>query len=733
MDLVVGSWRIRTPLVVGRLLMDSPNREQPSLPPPMLITMDAGIQYTHREIGSRTQVIAHHIATGKFFHLGAEEFRIASLLDGARGMTEVVEQLHREGILWEPTDVAELIKRFVACGIAITSTGPATAPPAPDSTRKPAKHWQQRMAQSLSMVISQRIPLMQGDAIASWFEARIGGVFSVNGICLWCVLVASGLTVVSGHQKAFGDEVRRMFDSGMWMMLLVIWIVSKIVHELGHAVAARYHGVRVGKIGIMFFLFAPMAYVDVTDAWRLRSRWNRVQIATGGVYFELACAALAAWAWWFLPQGMAKHLAAQFFLISGPATLLVNANPLLRLDGYYVLGDLIEIPNLRMHGRQQCVSWIEYFLFGIPRQRPLLAGWRRIFASAHAIASVVFQIMWMSGLVIGVSMWARGLGVAIAVVAVALWVVLPLVKWIAKVWMYQADEKRLFTKQRYRLIAATALIATTLPSISIMTSPLDRRVPVVVQFRDEHVARAATEAFVTRVHVEAGQRVRKGAVLIELTNPELLIRREQKADALKLAELKAIQLRRNDELSKSSGESDTAASLARQLDELDQQIAALRIVAQRDGFVIGHQLDSLEGRFVKQGEELLRVCDPQEKELLAAVGPTDVESYQSATKASVTSHVRLRGGKSFIASPASLRPRARVTLPHPAMSATVGGPLPVEPSPNEGEAWRTVDPQMESVTSLDPITSLEIHAGQLGTMTIHDNRTFVARLWEAMK
>ncbi|TWU49815.1 putative peptide zinc metalloprotease protein YydH [Rubripirellula reticaptiva] len=710
----------------------------PAGEPAVMIRMDSAVEFTSREIGSQTQVFAHHQSIGKFFQLGPEEYRIASLFDGTRTMSDVVAQLELDGMDWEPAEVAELVQRFVSCGIAhampvagAASPTTAAAPKSSPQANKP-NVFSQLLPKSLSMIISQRIPLLQGDRIAASLERRVGSIFSTNGICIWILLVASGLMLVFGHHHEFAIELRRMFDPGMWMVLFVIWVVSKVIHELGHAVAAKYHGVRVGKIGIMFFLFAPLAYVDVTDAWKLRSRWSRIQIALGGVYVELAFAAVAAWTWWFLPAGMAKHLAAQFFMISGPATLLVNANPLLRLDGYFVVGDLVEIPNLRMHGRNHCAAWIEKVLVNIPSPRPLLTGWRRTFATVHAVASVAFQIVWMSGLVIGISIWAKGLGIALAIVAAVLWCVFPLTKWVLKVWMYQSDQKRFFTSQRYRLVMLGFFVFSTLPSLSIVHSPMDRRVPVVVRFHDEQIARSATEAFVRKVHVTSGQRVSHGTLLIELDNPELKMKRDQKADDLQLAELRAIQLRRQHQLAMAASELETAESLRRQLDELNQQVRSLSIVAEREGFVIGLGVEQLQGRFVHPGDELLRVADPQEKELLVSVGPSDVEAFGKVTAQKLPGAVRLRGGQSFQATPMTLRPRARTTLPHPALAATVGGPLPVEPSPDDDGQWRVVDPQMESVTPLDPITSLDIHAGQIGTLSITDNRTIASRLYDAM-
>lgn len=718
-----------------------PGQDDPAAPPPIVVRLDENVEFSERLVGSRTLVVAHHVATGKFFQLGPEEYRIASLLDGRRCMTDVMQQIAADGLTWEAADVVNLVQQLVASGLAhhadaapptgAASTSSSASPPV--APEKPSPGWRQRLPQVLSFCISQRIPLMYGDRLAIAIERRIGWIFSFAGNLVWMVLVASGLLIVFGHHDEFRHELRSLFDPAMWLILFGLWMVAKVLHELGHAVAARYHGVRVGKVGVMFFLFAPLAYVDVTDAWKLRSRLCRVQIALGGVYVELAFAAIAAWAWWFLPAGMWKHLSAQFFLVAGPATLLVNANPLLRLDGYYVVSDLTDIANLRMHGRKQLGGWIDHWLVRIPAPHTFLSGWRRPFATVHALGSILFQVLWMSGLVIGVSMWAKGFGMVLATVAVALWVVLPLIKWIVRVWNYPGDRRWGLTPQQMRLSMLIFMVATSVPSISVTRSPLHRRVPIVVQFRDEQIARAATDAFVKRVGVAAGQRVDHGDFLIQLTNPDLELRRDQLADDVRLAEIKAVQFRRQRQLSLCEAELEKATSLGRQLAELDEQLSLLKIVADRDGYIIGRGVETLPGRFVHQGDELMRVADPQEKELLASVNPSDVDAYQAATAESLVSHVRLRGGVCFQATPVSLRPRARQTLPHPALGANVGGPIPVEPSSDPDQPWQVVQPQMESVTPLDPITSSRLQSGQIGTMTIRDNQAFIHRLWDALQ
>lgn len=693
--------------------------------------IDPQVVFTKRRIGGQITAVAHHAAIGKFFQLGSEEYRVAQLLDGKRTLTDIMQTLADEDIDWQPREVAEFISRLVASRLAhpvITRHVPEASDPS-DGQDAPAQRRWMKAAKALSLVISQRIPLLHGDPIASRLERKLGSVFSPTGTVYGVLFILTGLVIVATHASEFSAEIERMFDPGMWVVLLVMWVLAKAIHELGHAVAARYHGVQVGKMGIMFFLFAPLAYVDVTGAWKLRNRFSRVQIALAGIYVELAIASIAAWAWWYLPDGLPRHLAAQLFVVAGPATLLVNANPLLRLDGYYVLSDLTEIPNLRMHGRRQLASLIERILFGIKPPRPLLEGWRRKFATFHAACSVVFQVVWMGGLVIGISMWARGLGVVIAIAATILWALLPLTRWIHKIWTMGGDDRWTFNSRRKRLVTYAVLVGVWIVPFFADSSPFARRVPVVVQFHQEQIARAAADAFVHTVYVKRGQRVEKGALLLELRDPELSLQRDAKESELKIAELKAIQFRRQGQLSRSAAETENAESLRRQLIELDEQLAGMLVIAERSGVVEGAQLDNLLGRFVEQGDELLRIADPQEKELLASVAESDMQAYQAAASRGEPAEIRLRGGTRFEAVPESLRPRARRTLPHPALAATAGGPLAVEPSTEEDEdALRVIEPQLQSRTPLDPVISVELQSGQIGMMTIQDNRSLVTRL-----
>lgn len=448
----------------------------------------------------------------------------------------------------------------------------------------------------------------------------------------------------------------------------------------------------------------------------------------GGVYFELLIAAAAIWLWAWLPDGYAKHLAAQVFVLAGPATLLVNANPLLRLDGYYVMTDLLDIPNLRMHGRKQLASICNHWLLGLPRSVTLLHGWRRPLATWHAAASIVFQVVWMSGLVLAVSQWAKGLGVVLAVAATTLWAVIPLARWTAK-HMVNPSQRGV----RRRVVFCLGVMVTIVQFLASAPSPVQRRVPVVVRYRDEQIVRAPADAFVTHVYVSSGDEVMEGMLLMELESESLEQQIDQVREDLAVSQRRAIQLRGQREVAAAMAEQARAESSQRRLEELASQLSSLQVHANRDGVVITRRTQQRMGRFVGQGQELIRVCDPHDKELLLVVPESDLQAFAVAAQRSLPAPVRLRGGQHFQSRPLQPQPQAKRQLPHPALSALAGGSIAVEQDPDHPDnEMRMVQPHLVSTSTLSPAVAIRVRAGQTGTIRIGDTRTLVSRIYESL-
>jgi putative peptide zinc metalloprotease protein len=158
-----------------------------------------------------------------------------------------------------------------------------------------------------------------------------------------------------GKAEVLTQELSRMLDLFSPIhatMAVLAVVVVKAWHELGHAMACRRMGAECHEVGVLLLAFLPCLYCDVSDAWSLTSRWRRAVVALGGVYFELMLAVAAGAAWLVLAPGPLRMLSLYVVVVASVSTLLVNLNPLLRYDGYYVLADAWGVANLHMQSRE---------------------------------------------------------------------------------------------------------------------------------------------------------------------------------------------------------------------------------------------------------------------------------------------------------------------------------------------------------------------------------------------
>lgn len=703
--------------------------------PELFIALREGIRCIDRSIGNRHAVVLHDQQSGRFFHLGGDEGLVASLLDGQRSMSEIAESLTDRGRPWPAEDVSSWAMMLVKSGLAIAldPQGNRIVPPEnPSPTGKPPLPPGmaiQKAAKPLTHLISQRFPMGNADPLATWLCPLIGGLFSPLGVAVWTLAAAIALSFASSHSGPLGAELRMMFSPAAWPLLGSIWIVLKVIHEAGHAVAAKRKRVRVGKCGLTLFLLAPVPYVDVTDAWKLVRPWSRVQIAMAGVYLEGWAAILATFAYVVLPDGLPRHMAAQVMVMAGPATWLINANPLMRLDGYYALADATNIPNLRMHGRRFWSSIFEQIVLGIPIKPAQLHGWRYPAAATHSAASLVFQACWSGGLMIAISQWGGPVGFVMTFAVVTLWCAVPVAVWAHRHWLPAGEEDVGVAGRRKRLIVFGVVSAVSIAAFMNVPSPLPRSIPVMVRYRDEQVARAASAGLVADVAVKSGQRVRKGDSLVVVRDEDLMLKRDQMHGELQVALSKQRQLSRRGELGSAEAQNETVRTLYESLRELDEKIAGLAVRATAAGVVITPNPENLVGRYVRPGEVLLRVANSDRKELLVAFPESDWAAYDRVVRDGKPLVVRLRGGYRMRVEPQPAKPRFSDSLPHPSFGGGGGGDIAVVPDKESEGGVKASMPLGEAIATVSRADRDRIHSGQRGRLYLRDPRSIAERLW----
>jgi putative peptide zinc metalloprotease protein len=188
------------------------------------------------------------------------------------------------------------------------------------------------------------------EPLLRWLTPRLRCLWSGSGVAIAALLVVSAvLLAVAGWEDIVSrlPDTQNFLTPGNVFWLGVTLAGIKLLHELGHAVTCHRFGGECHELGVMLLVFTPTLYCNVSDSWMLPSKWQRAAIASAGVAVELVLAAAATWLWWLSEPGLFHTLCFNVMLVGSINTLVFNGNPLLRFDGYYVLSDLVEVPNLR--------------------------------------------------------------------------------------------------------------------------------------------------------------------------------------------------------------------------------------------------------------------------------------------------------------------------------------------------------------------------------------------------
>ena len=301
----------------------------------------------------------------------------------------------------------------------------------------------------------------------------------------------------------------------MWLLFPVI----KLLHEFGHAFAVKAYGGEVHEMGVMILVLTPVPYVDASSAWAFRSKWQRVLVGGAGMVVEVFIASFALFLWLNLEPGILRSLCYNTILIAGISTVLFNANPLLRFDGYYMLMDYLEIPNLRQRATQYLVYLCERYLFGKRDADPPNASpGERAWFVAFSVTSFLYRILVIVAILLFLGEQSLLLGLIFAGSTAFAWLVLPTMK----IGNYLANSPRIRRVRSRAVTVATILLGGLVVLLAAVPVPLRTLTEGVVWVPEEGIVRAGADGFVTRVVATPGTWVKPGDVLVECQDFDLV-------------------------------------------------------------------------------------------------------------------------------------------------------------------------------------------------------------------
>ena len=332
-----------------------------------------------------------------FFRIGWLDFEM--LLRWAYGSPEkIVSSVNNETTLdIEVTDVNDL-KDFLEQNRLLQANNQAAV----DQLRSSAKEQNKGLINwLLHHYLFFRIPLFHPQIWLAKMMPWLGWIFTRTTAVVVILLSLVGIFLVTRQWETFSST---FVDQLSWSGLLgysVALVFAKALHEMGHALTATRYGVRVAHMGVALLVMFPMLYTDTSESWKLSNPRQRLAIAGAGIITELALAGLATLAWSLSPDGSVKS--ALFFLAttSWLLTLLVNVSPFLRFDGYFILSDAIDYPNLHQRSGEFARIWLRRVLLGFNDAWPEdIRNKSRVFLILFAYMTWIYRLVVFLGLAV---------------------------------------------------------------------------------------------------------------------------------------------------------------------------------------------------------------------------------------------------------------------------------------------------------------------------------------------
>ncbi len=660
----------------------------------------------HHYRGELWYVLLDHVS-GKVHRFTPSAYGVIGLMNGSRTVQEIWDLLKRQGREELPTqeEIIQLLSQLHTSDLLQSNVPPDTRELLERFEQQQKMKWQQ----SLGSPFAIRIPLFDPEKLIRSLSPLGRVLFSKGGLFLWLAILTTAVFNAAPH---WGELTLNITDRILAPKnLILLWLtfpVVKCFHEFGHALAVKRWGGEVHEMGIMLLVFNPIPYVDATSASAFPGKWQRIAVGAAGMMVELFIASVALLAWTGMEPGTARAIAYNVVLIAGISTVLFNGNPLLRYDGYYILSDLLEIPNLGPRG----ISYLGYlckrYLLRIKDvDEPIATSGEKVWFVVYTVAAFIYRIFIYLLIILFVAGKFFAVGVIIALWGIFTILVLPVKRAVSS---FFEDEAMREKRGRAMAIAFTLAVFSML-LLFYVPFPLRTMAEGVTWIPEHSFVRAGTDGFVERLMVSPGARVRKGQVLISCYDP--LLPAEVKVLESRVSELRiAYGVYRVQDRVKAEMTREEIKAAEKKLARARERFSELEIRSPAEGTFIVPTPEDLPGRFLHHGELVAYVIRPSEARVRLVIPQSAIDLVRNRTR-----QVNVRPTDNIdLIIPAVIRrevPGATDMLPSPALGTAGGGSVPIDPRDTSGNR------------SFQRLFEIELELADTVNIHIFGNRVYV--------
>lgn len=486
--------------------------------------MRADLSAVQQSYQGRDYWVVKDPLTLKYFRFEEEEFRLLEMLDGETSPDQIKRRFDYDFAPQKITmqELYQFVGMLFRSSLLVSDSPNQGIELKKRSDKAQAAGWKQK----LTNILSIRFRGFDPDRMLTAMNPYTAWFFTWPVFIVMLMLGIGAVSLIFAQFDTFEAKLptfQEFFEAKNWFWLALVMALTKVAHEFGHGLACKRFGGQCHEAGVMLLVLTPCLYMNVSDSWLLKSKWQRAFIAAAGMYVELIIASIAVFIWWFSQPGMINQLALNVVFVSSVSTLLFNANPLLRYDGYYILSDLLEIPNLRSKATSILHRFFGKHLLGmqaspdpfLPRRHQWLFALYSVAAALYRWV-ITFSIFWFVYRVLE-PYGFKVVGQMIAMMALYGLIGIPIVS----AWKFFSVPGRWGAVKQSRLAVSSFALALIVGAILMIPIPHHVYCSFKIQIQDATNIYVDVPGTLEYVNVSPNQRVTKGQTLAVLRSAEL--------------------------------------------------------------------------------------------------------------------------------------------------------------------------------------------------------------------
>jgi len=658
------------------------------------------VQITRQHYRGKRWHVVKDPSSNQFYRLNPIAHEFVGLFDGKRTVEDIWKiSLERHGDM-APTqhEAIQLLSQLYNSNLLAADANPETD----QLLRRGRDRLKKKAIQQAIGIMYFKVKMFNPDAYLTWIEPLLRPLINVWGFAVWLVVVVAALVKLVPEWGELVDGAENVYSNpAMWPWLIVTFIVTKAIHETGHGVICKRYGGQVPEFGMMLLVLFPAPYVDASAAWGFENKWKRIAVGAGGMIFELFVAAIAAFVWLNTNPGSLTHqIAYNVMFTASISTVLFNANPLMRFDGYFILSDLLEVPNLMQRSQNVLKHLFKVYFYRLKNETPPSSDpVELVILFTYGVLAMIYRLF----LFFSITMYVMGklfaIGLMLAIWTAAMWFIMPVGKWVHWLATHHA-----LGDHRFRAIATSILmVAACIGAVGLIPAPDHRRAAGVMEARAEAGVYFETSGFVVESAVRIGDWVEQGDTLVTMENARL--KSELAGLEAQIAEYEVLEQRAvgRQEFAKAQIAQQSIQTRLARAAYLQSKLDKLIVRAPISGRVVSADPARIVGAYVQEGQAVCRLIDDRDLRVTAlleqqeAAWPNELSTDEYRVELrliSAADHV-------FVGRVDKLVEVGQRELPHPSFGYAGGGTIEIDTSEQSGLLAK--DPQF--VMHVSPLAS----------------------------